>query len=130
MAKKQTKDLIRKPDFLLQFIENAYIFIQENLRGFIIGAVIFVLAVASVYGYAVYARKQEEKSQTTLFQGIKSFEEYSQGGKQESLTNAENVFQTLIKEKKVRHIRLPGFTWQPFTLYRENQMTLRCFISK
>ncbi|HNQ46496.1 MAG TPA: tetratricopeptide repeat protein [Syntrophorhabdus sp.] len=100
MAKKQTKDLIRKPDFLLQFIENAYIFIQENLRGFIIGAVIFVLAVASVYGYAVYARKQEEKSQTTLFQGIKSFEEYSQGGKQESLTNAENVFQTLIKEKK------------------------------
>jgi len=100
MAKKQTKELIRKPDFLLSFIETAYIFIQENVRSFIIGAIIFVVAVASVYGYVLYSRNQEEKSQATLFQGIKSFEEYSQTGKQESLTNAENVFQSLIKEKR------------------------------
>lgn len=73
MAKKQTKELIRKPDFLLNFIETAYIFIQENLRSFIIGAAICIVAAASVYVYTLYSRSQEEKSQAILFQGIKSF---------------------------------------------------------
>jgi predicted negative regulator of RcsB-dependent stress response len=100
MAKKQTKELVKKPDFLLKFIENVYIFINENLRSFIIGAVVFFVAVFSVYGYTIYAEKQEEKAQATLFQGIRSFEEYSQTGKQESLANAETIFQTLIKERK------------------------------
>jgi predicted negative regulator of RcsB-dependent stress response len=100
MAKKQTKELIKKPDFLIVFVETAYIFIKNNLRNFIIGIVIFFVAALSVYGYTVYSNKQEEKAQSTLFQGIRSFEEYSQTGKQESLTNAENVFQTLIKEKR------------------------------
>lgn len=100
MAKKQTKELIKKPDFLIVFVETAYIFIKNNLRNFIIGIVIFFVAALSVYGYTIYSNKQEEKAQSTLFQGIRSFEEYSQTGKQESLTNAENVFQTLIKEKR------------------------------
>ena len=100
MAKKQTKELIKKPDFLLKFIETASIFIRNNLRNFIIGAVIFFAAVIAVYGYTVYSRKQEEKSQAILFQGIKSFEEYSQTGKQENLTSAENIFQTLTREKR------------------------------
>jgi predicted negative regulator of RcsB-dependent stress response len=100
MAKKQTKELIKKPDFLIKFIETAYIFIKDNLRNFIIGAVIFLLAAFSVYGYTIYSQKQEENAQATLYQGIRSFEEYSQTGKQESLTNAENVFQTLIQEKR------------------------------
>jgi predicted negative regulator of RcsB-dependent stress response len=100
MAKKQTKELIRKPDFLLKFIETAYVFIRNNLRNFIIGIVIFFVAVLSVYGYTVYSHKQEEKAQATLFQGIRSFEEYSQTGKQESLASAVNVFQTLVKEKR------------------------------
>jgi predicted negative regulator of RcsB-dependent stress response len=100
MAKKQTKELIKKPDFLLKFIETAYMFIKNNLRSFIIGIVIFFFAAISVYGYTIYSQKQEEKAQETLFQGIRSFEDYSQTGKQESLANAENVFQTLIKGKR------------------------------
>jgi predicted negative regulator of RcsB-dependent stress response len=100
MAKKQTKELIKKPDFLLTFIETVYIFIKNNLRNFIIGIVIFFFAALSVYGYTIYSHKQEEKAQETLYQGIRSFEDYSQTGKQESLVNAENVFQALIKEKR------------------------------
>lgn len=100
MAKKQTKELIKKPDFLLHFIENAYFFIRENIRSFIIGVIIFLVAVISIYGYTIYVEKQEEKAQATLYQGIRSFEEYSQTGKQESLANAENIFQTLIKERR------------------------------
>jgi predicted negative regulator of RcsB-dependent stress response len=100
MAKKQTKDLVKKPDFLIRSIETAYEYIQNNLRNFIIGVVIFCVAALSIYVYSMYSRKQEEKAQATLFQGIRSFEEYSQTGKQESLTNAENVFQTLVKEER------------------------------
>ncbi len=118
MARKQTKELVRKPDFLLTFIETVYTFIQNNLRNFIIGAVVFIMAVLAVYGYTVYSRKQEEKSQVILFQGIKSFEEYSQTGKQESLKNAENVFQTLIKEKK-------GKAYQTARLYLATIFTMQ-----
>ena len=130
MAKKQTKELIKKPDFLIVFVETAYIFIKNNLRNFIIGIVIFFVAALSVYGYTVYSNKQEEKAQSTLFQGIRSFEEYSQTGKQESLTNAENVFQTLIKEKRGKAYQIAklylatiytmqGKTEEARTLYRE-----------
>lgn len=100
MAKKQTKELVKKPDFLISFIENAYLFIQSNLRSFIVGALIFVVAVVLVFGYTVYARKQEENAQAILFQGIRSFEEYGQTGKQESLASAENTFQTLVKDRR------------------------------
>lgn len=130
MAKKQTKQLIKKPDFLIVFVETAYIFIKNNLRNFIIGIVIFFVAALSVYGYTVYSNKQEEKAQSTLFQGIRSFEEYSQTGKQESLTNAENVFQTLIKEKRGKAYQIArlylatiytmqGKTEEARALYRE-----------
>jgi predicted negative regulator of RcsB-dependent stress response len=130
MAKKQTKELIKKPDFLIVFVETAYIFIKNNLRNFIIGIVIFFVAALSVYGYTVYSSKQEEKAQSTLFQGIRSFEEYSQTGKQESLTNAENVFQTLIKEKRGKAYQIArlylatiytmqGKTEEARALYRE-----------
>lgn len=118
MAKKQTKEIIKKPDFLLNFIENAYIFIQENIRSFIIGMAIFVAAAASVYGYALYSRNQEEKSQAILFQAIKSFEEYNQTGKHESLTNAENAFRSLIQEKR-------GKTYQIARLYLATIYTLQ-----
>jgi predicted negative regulator of RcsB-dependent stress response len=130
MAKKQTKELIKKPDFLIVFVETAYIFIKNNLRNFIIGIVIFFVAALSVYGYTVYSSKQEEKAQSTLFQGIRSFEEYSQTGKQESLANAENVFQTLIKEKRGKAYQIArlylatiytmqGKTEEARALYRE-----------
>lgn len=130
MAKKQTKELIKKPDFLIVFVETAYIFIKNNLRNFIIGLVIFFVAALSVYGYTFYSSKQEEKAQSTLFQGIRSFEEYSQTGKQESLTNAENVFQTLIKEKRGKAYQIArlylatiytmqGKTEEARALYRE-----------
>ena len=130
MAKKQTKELIKKPDFLIVFVETAYIFIKNNLRNFIIGIVIFFVAALSVYGYTVYSSKQEEKAQSTLFQGIRSFEEYSQTGKQESLTNAENVFQALIKEKRGKAYQIArlylatiytmqGKTEEARALYRE-----------
>lgn len=130
MAKKQTKQLIKKPDFLIVFVETAYIFIKNNLRNFIVGIVIFFVAALSVYGYTVYTSKQEEKAQSTLFQGIRSFEEYSQTGKQESLTNAENVFQTLIKEKRGKAYQIArlylatiytmqGKTEEARALYRE-----------
>ncbi|OPY83352.1 MAG: hypothetical protein A4E65_00578 [Syntrophorhabdus sp. PtaU1.Bin153] len=100
MATRKTKELVRKPDLLLVSIEKVYTFVRSNLRFFIVGLIVFVLAMAAVYGYTIYAQNQEEKAQSTLFKGIRSFEEYSQTGKEESLASAENTFQTLIKQKQ------------------------------
>lgn len=100
MATRKTKELVRKPDFLITSIEAAYTFARTNLRFFVAGLIVFVLVVVAVFGYTIYARNQEEKAQATLFQGIRSFEEYSQTGKEESLANAESTFQTLIKQKR------------------------------
>ena len=43
-------------------------------------------------------RVNRKRNQTTLFQGIKSFED-TPGRKARKSTNAENVFQTLVKKK-------------------------------
>lgn len=81
-------------------VEQTYGYVRNNLKLFLIGVAVFLAAVASVYGYTVYARNQEEKAQQTLFQGIRSFEEFNRNGNQDSLTRAENIFQTLIKERR------------------------------
>lgn len=106
MAKKQTKELIRKPDFLLTSIEAAYTFVRNNLRIVIVGLTALCVVVASVYAYAAYANRQEQKAQAILFQGIRAFEDFTQTGRQESLKNAETVFQTLIKEKRGKAYRI------------------------
>jgi len=100
MTTRKTKELVKKPDFLITSIETAYAFARTNLKFFVGGIIVFVLAVAAAYGYTIYARNQEEKAQSALFQGIRGFEEYSQTGKEESLASAENVFQTLVKQKQ------------------------------
>ncbi|NLW35539.1 MAG: tetratricopeptide repeat protein [Syntrophorhabdus aromaticivorans] len=130
MAAGKTKELVKKPDFLITSIETAYMFMRTNFRFFVAGAIVFVLAVAAVYGYTIYAGNQEEKAQSVLFQGIRSFEEYTQTGKEESLANAENTFQTLIKQKrgKAYHVAklylatiysLKGKTGEAKSLYQE-----------
>ncbi len=100
MAKKNAKELVKKPDVLLATIERTYVYIRNNLKLFVIGVIIFLAAVVSAYGYTIYARNQEEKAQQTLFQGIRSFEEFGRTGNQDSLASAENTFLTLVREKR------------------------------
>jgi predicted negative regulator of RcsB-dependent stress response len=100
MAKKNTKELIKKPDIVVMAFETSYLFVKNNLRFFVIGLIAFLAATFAVYGYAEYASRQEEKAQAALFEGVRSFEDYAQTGKPESLTKAEAVFQKLVQEKR------------------------------
>lgn len=101
MAKKK-KEEIKKPDLLITAIESTIAFVKKNLRSCIIGMVIVLAAAFSVYAYTLYERKQDEKVQYVLAQGIQSFDVYSLSGKKDALDNAEKFFQDVINEKRGR----------------------------
>lgn len=101
MAKKK-KEAIKKPDILITAIESAIAFVKKNLRSCIIGIIIFFIAACSVYAYTFYERKQDEKVQYMLAQGIQSFDLYSLSGKKDALDNAEKIFQDVVNEKRGR----------------------------
>jgi len=98
MAKK--KEEIKKPDILITTIESAIAYTKKNLRSCIIGVIIVLAAAFSVYAYTLYDRKQGEKVQYLLSQGIQSFDAYNLQGKKDSLDNAEKIFKDVISEKR------------------------------
>lgn len=101
MAKKK-KEEIRKSDILITAIESAIAFVKKNLRSCIIGIIIFFIAAFSVYAYTFYERKQDEKMQYILTQGIQSFDLYGLSGEKDALDNAEKIFQDVMNEKRDR----------------------------
>ena len=101
MAKKK-KEEIKKSDILITAIESVAAFVKKNLRSCIIGVIIFFLAAFSVYAYTFYERKQDEKAQYILAQGIQSFDAYNLSGKKDALDNAEKIFQDVVNEKRGR----------------------------
>ncbi|HNS15530.1 MAG TPA: hypothetical protein PKM08_09375, partial [Syntrophorhabdaceae bacterium] len=98
MAKK--KEEIKKPDILITTIESAIAYAKKNLRSCIIGVIIVLAAAFSVYAYTLYERKQDEKVQYLLSQGIQSFDAYNLQGKKDSLDNAEKIFKDVISKNR------------------------------
>jgi len=98
MAKK--KEEIKKPDILITAIESAIVYAKKNLRSCIIGVIIVLAAAFSVYAYTLYERKQDEKVQYLLSQGIQSFDAYNLQGKKDSLDNAEKIFKDVISKNR------------------------------
>jgi len=101
MAKKK-KEEIKKSDILITAIESVAAFVKKNLRSCIIGVIIFFLAAFSVYAYTFYEKKQDEKAQYILAQGIQSFDAYNLSGKKDALDSAEKIFQDVVNEKRGR----------------------------
>lgn len=100
MAKKKEKEIIRKPDIILTTIESAVQFVKNNAKYFIIGLVVFLIAVAAVSVYALNAKNQYDKAQYRLAQGIQSFNEYNANGKKEDIEKAETIFNEVALKKK------------------------------
>ena len=100
MATKKIKEEIKKPDIVIRTVEAGLEFVQTHLRLVIIAAVIFCAAGVSVYGYALYDEKQNEKVQIAISEGVKNLESYYNTGKKEDLEKAETTFQKVVKEKK------------------------------
>jgi hypothetical protein len=106
MAKKKIKEQIKKPDIVLRTIAAIGLFARTNVKQCIIGLVALIVIISSVYGYVFYERKQDEKAQYVLFQGIKSFEQYSLTGKQEDLQEAETTFRKVAAGKQGKIYRI------------------------
>jgi predicted negative regulator of RcsB-dependent stress response len=100
MAKKKIKEEIKKPDILIKTIEFTIKFIRTNLKLCIVGVVIFFIIGIAAYGYSLHQQKKDERAQLTLFQGVRSFEEYSLNGREEDLNKAEDIFQKIVNEKQ------------------------------
>jgi predicted negative regulator of RcsB-dependent stress response len=100
MVKKKEKEIIRKPDIILTSIGSAIQFVQNNAKQFIIGLVIFIIVVAAAAAYGFHAKKQYDKTQYQLSQGIQSFNIYNASGKKEDIDKAETIFNEVAQKKK------------------------------
>ncbi|RPI99710.1 MAG: hypothetical protein EHM36_15635 [Deltaproteobacteria bacterium] len=100
MPKKGIKAEIRKPDMVMRSIGAAYDFVRINLKLCIVIAAACLVVASGVYGYALYEKKQGDKEQYALSQGIRSFQEYSATGKQDDLLKSEKIFSEIVAEKE------------------------------
>jgi hypothetical protein len=106
MAKKKIKEQIKKPDIVLRTIGAIGTFVKTHMKQCIVGLAAVIVIISSVYGYILYERKQDEKAQYVLFQGIRSFEQYSLTGKEGDLQQAESTFRKVAAGKQGKIYRI------------------------
>ena len=63
MAKQlKRKELLKKEDGFITFLNKAISFINNNKKQFIIGVGIFIILVVGIYGFNIYIEKKEDKA--------------------------------------------------------------------
>jgi predicted negative regulator of RcsB-dependent stress response len=95
MAKKTPET--KKPDMMLTAFHFCVDWLTNNMRTAVIGGVVIVCLVLAGWGLAVHQARKAERANYTLFQGMRSFEEYSLSGKGDGLSKAEASFRSLLK---------------------------------
>ena len=96
------KEEIRQPDIVMRATEFAFDWVKANLKFVIAGIAVFCIVVAGVLGYSFYERKQSEKVQATISQGVESLHAYNASGKKEDLDKAEDIFKKVVKERRAK----------------------------
>ena len=92
MARKKEKDIIHKPDILVQTFESVSMYIRENTRQCLYGLAAFLVIVAAIASYMVYAHYQDQKIQYQLAQGVNAMETYGQTRAAGDIEKAESIF--------------------------------------
>jgi hypothetical protein len=95
MARKKEKEIIHKPDILVQAFDSVSTYIRVNTRQCLYGLGALIVVVALVVSYAVYAHYQDQKIQYQLAQGIKTVEMYGQTRAPADIDKAEVIFQRI-----------------------------------
>jgi hypothetical protein len=93
MARKKEKEIIHKPDILMQAYEWVLMYVHENTRQFMYGLAALCIIIAGVTSFFAYSHYQDKKIQYQLFQGIQAMDGYGQTRSQEYLDKAESIFQ-------------------------------------
>jgi predicted negative regulator of RcsB-dependent stress response len=100
MAKNKLKQDIKKPDIVIRTFTYAISWVRENLKLCIAGVVGILVICFSIFAYTMYERKQDDKVQYMLSQGIQGFAEFSATGNEEALKKAEDAMNKVVNEKR------------------------------
>jgi hypothetical protein len=98
MARKSEKEIIHRPDILMQAYEWTLAYIHENTRQVIYGLAAFCIIIAAVASYFVYTNYQDKKIQYQLATGIQAMDTYTQTRAQAEIEKAEGIFQKLAEK--------------------------------
>ncbi|MDD3846891.1 MAG: hypothetical protein PHC90_11100 [Syntrophorhabdaceae bacterium] len=95
MARKREKEIIHRPDIFVQAFDSISMYIRENTKQCLYGLAAFLIIVAVVASYIVYANYQDEKVQYQITQGIMALETYGQTRAAGDIDKAEGIFQKI-----------------------------------
>jgi len=100
MAKNKLKQDIKKPDIVIRTFTYIIRQVRENLKLCIAGFVGILVICLCIFAYMLYEKKQDDKVQYMLSQGIQGFAEFSATGNEEALKKAEDAMNNVVNEKR------------------------------
>ncbi|MCX5808047.1 MAG: tetratricopeptide repeat protein [Proteobacteria bacterium] len=98
MTKRKIKEEIKKPDIVIRTVTFAIDWIKNNMKACIAGLIIVFVICSSLFGYSVYAKRQDDKMQFMLSQAIQTFGESIASGSVEKMNIAETLFNSILRE--------------------------------
>lgn len=100
MAKRKIKQELKRPDIVMRAFEFTIRWIKANLKLCIAGIAAALIIFMCIFAYTLYSKKQDDRAQYLLSQGIKSFAEYNTSGSEDALKKAEDAFKRTANEKR------------------------------
>jgi hypothetical protein len=100
VTKRKVKEELKRPDILLLAIARVSGLVKEHARLCIIGLIALAVIALAITGVRIYQARADEEMQYRLAEGIKAFQEYAYGGKEESLKKAESIFKELSASRR------------------------------
>jgi hypothetical protein len=95
MVRKKEKELIHKPDIVVQAFESVSAYIRDNSKQCMYGLAALLIIIAAVVSYIVYANHRDEKVQYQITQGMVAWETYGQTRAAGDIDKAEGIFQKI-----------------------------------
>jgi len=98
--KNKVKQEIKRPDIVIRTFAFIIQWVRENLKICIAGVAAILIICVCIFAYTLYAKKQDDKVQYILAQGIQGFEEFRATGNEEALKKAEDAMNKVVNEKR------------------------------
>lgn len=100
MTRRKIVAEAKKPDIIITSFETSLNWIKANPKPVCIGGALLVALAGFLFGFRLYENRKDERVQYLLSQGLRSYQEYTLAGQQDSLTKAESTFKELLRENQ------------------------------